>query len=100
MLSKTAPSASDANSLQGSWTGATDKHSASFQVISINGRDAQVKYNIDGTNGQGVGDIVKNAVLLSKVQFSSTDGLNGKVTFQSGKQTISLPVKRFTPKTA
>ncbi len=100
VLNKTAASAADANPLQGSWTGATEGHSASFQVVSINGRDAQVKYNFDGTSGQGVGDIVKNAVLLGKIQFSSTDGLNGKVTFQSGKQTISLAVKKFTPKTA
>lgn len=98
ILSKTT--AADSNPLLGSWTGATDTHSASFQITSINGRDAQVKYNIDGTSGQGVGDVVKNAVLLGKVQFSSTDGLNGKITFQSGKSTISFPVKKFTPKTA
>jgi hypothetical protein len=100
VLNKTAASAADTNPLQGSWTGATAGHSASFQVLSINGRDAQVKYNFDGHSGQGVGDIVKNAVLLGKIQFSSADGLNGKVTFQSGKQTISLAVKKFTPKTA
>jgi hypothetical protein len=100
ILSKTAASATDSNPLQGSWTGATASHSASFQVISINGRDAQVKYSFDGNSGQGVGDVVKNAVLLGKIQFSSTDGLNGKVTFQSGRQTISLAVKKFTPVTA
>jgi hypothetical protein len=100
VLGKTAASTADTNPLQGSWTGATAGHSASFQIASINGRDAQVKYNFDGHSGQGVGDVVKNAVLLGKVQFSSNDGSTGKVTFQSGKQTISLAVRKLTPKTA
>jgi hypothetical protein len=100
VLDKAAPPASDTNPLVGSWTGATVDHSVSFQVTSVNGRDAQVKYTIDGNSGHGVGDVVKNAVLLGKVQFSNIDGTNGTVTFQSGKKTISLPVKRFTPKTA
>jgi len=86
--------------LQGSWTGATASHSASFQVVSINGRDAQVKYNISGVSGQGVGDIVGNSVLLGKIQFTNIDGKNGKVTFQSGHQTIQLNVQKFVAKTA
>jgi hypothetical protein len=44
VLGKTAASTADTNPLQGSWTGATAGHSASFQIASINGRDAQVKY--------------------------------------------------------
>ena len=100
VLSKTADTTTPTNPLLGSWTGATAQHGASFQVISTNGRDAQVKYNVDGVSGTGVGDIVGNAVLLGKVQFSNIDGKNGKLTFQSGKQTISLPVQKFTPKTA
>jgi ribosomal protein S8E len=97
ILSKTADT--DVSPLQGSWTGANDKHKASFQVISINGRDAQVRYNIDGTSGQGVGDVFGNAVLLGKIQFSNINGLDGNVTFQSGHQTISLAVQKFTPQT-
>ena len=100
ILTKSADPAANANPLQGSWTGATAGHSVSFQVTSINGRDAQVKYNIDGTSGTGVGDIVGNAVLLGKIQFSNTDGKNGKVTFQSGHQTIQLAVQKFVSKTA
>ena len=88
------------NALVGSWTGADVDHSASFTVVSINGRDAQVKFNIDGNSGQGVGDVDQNAVLLSQIQFSNIDGTNGKVTFKSGGKTFSLPVKKFTPKTA
>ncbi len=100
ILDKTAASASDTNPLVASWTGATADHSISFTVTSINGRNAQVKYTIDGTSGTGVGDVVGNAVLLGKVQFSNIDGKNGKVTFQSGHQTFSLAVKKFVPKTA
>lgn len=100
VLTKAADSTANANPLLGSWTGATADQSASFQITSINGRNAQVKYNFDGQSGTGVGDIVGNAVLLGKIQFSNTDGTNGKVTFQSGHQTIQLAVKKFTPKTA
>ncbi len=100
ILDKAAGPATDTNPLVGSWTGANVDHSVSFTVTSINGRNAQVKYTIDGNSGTGVGDVVKNAVLLGKAQFSNIDGTNGTVTFQSGKKTITLPVKRFTPKTA
>ena len=88
------------NALVGSWTGATADHSVSFTVVSIDGRNAQVKFNIDGKSGQGVGDVDQNAVLFGKVAFTNIDGKNGKVTFQSGHQTFSLLVQKFTPKTA
>jgi hypothetical protein len=88
------------NVLVGSWTGADADHSVSFTVTSINGRDAQVKFTVDGNSGQGVGDVNGNSVLIGKVSFTNIDGTNGKVTFQSGHQTFSLPVKRFIPKTA
>src|SRR4029077_4616363 len=56
----------DQNKLVGSWVGSSDTQSSSFQVLSISGRDAQVRYNIDGQSGQGVGDVVNNSVLLAK----------------------------------
>ena len=101
VLSKDASAtAADVNPLVGGWSGATAEHGVSFTISSINGRDAQVKYSLDGTSGQGVGDVVGNSVLLGKAQFTNIDGTNGKVTFQSGKQAISIPVQRFVPKTA
>jgi hypothetical protein len=100
VLNKDATASADTNPLVGSWTGATAEHGVSFTVSSINGRDAQVKYSIDGNSGTAVGDVVKNAVLLAKAQFTNIDGTNGKVTFKSGQQTITIPVKRFVPKTA
>jgi hypothetical protein len=92
--------AADVNPLVGGWSGATAEHGVSFTISSVNGRNAQVKYSLDGNSGQGTGDVVKNSVLLGKAQFTNIDGLNGKVTYQSGKKTITIPVKRFVPKTA
>ena len=102
ILSKdTSAATTDANPLVGSWTGATVDHSASFTVSSIDGRDAQVKYAVDGRNGQGTGDVSKNSVLLGNVAFNNIDGTHGTVTYQTYlHQTITLPVTRFVPKTA
>jgi hypothetical protein len=101
VLSKDATASADTNPLVGSWTGATTDHTASFTVSSINGRDAQVKYIVDGRSGQGTGDVSKNSVLLGSVSFKNIDGKNGTVTYQTYQhQTITLPVTRFVPKTA
>ena len=101
VLTKDATASADPNPLVGSWTGATTDHTASFTVSSINGRDAQVKYIVDGRSGQGTGDVVKNSVLLGSVSFKNIDGKNGTVTYQTYQhQTITMPVKRFVPKTA
>ena len=101
LLTKDAAASAAANPLVGSWTGATADHTASFTVSSINGRDAQVKYSVDGNSGQGTGDVVKNSVLLGSVAFTNIDGTHGKVTYQTYQhQTITLPVTRFVAKTA
>jgi len=100
VLSKDATASADTNPLVGSWTGATVDHTASFTVSSINGRDAQVKYAVDGRSGQGTGDVSKNSVLLGSVSFKNIDGKHGTVTYQTYQhQTITLPVTRFVPKT-
>jgi hypothetical protein len=100
ILDKSAAPATDQNPLIGSWIGSSDTQSASFQVLSINGRDAQVRYTIDGQSGTGVGDVVNNAIVFGKVLLSVADGLNGKLTFPAPGQTLSLAVQKFTPKTA
>ncbi|MGA2289799.1 hypothetical protein [Bradyrhizobium sp.] len=99
ILAKSAAPA-DQNKLVGNWIGSTATQTAAFQVISISGRDAQVRYSIDGQTAQGVGDASKNAVNLGKVAFSTADGLNGTVTFPVGHNTYTLAVKKFSPKTA
>lgn len=98
ILTKAAAPA-DQNRLVGNWIGATATDSVAFQVLSISGRDAQVKYNVSGQTGQGVGDVHQNAVNLGKVSFATRDGLNGTVTYQVGSKTLSLAVKKFTPAT-
>jgi len=100
VIDKVAAPAADQNPLVGSWIGSTDTQSVSFQVLSISGRNAQVRYNINGQSGQGVGDVVNNSVLFGNVVFSNTDGLNGKLIFPAPGQTLSLDVTKFTPVTA
>lgn len=100
ILTKAPASTTDQNPLIGSWIGSTATQTASFQVLSINGRDAQVRYTIDGQSGTGVGDVIKNSITFGKVSLSVADGLNGKLIFPAPGQTLSLAVKKFTPKTA
>ncbi len=100
LLDKAAAAATDQNPLVGSWIGSSATQTVSFKVVSINGRDAQVSYNINGQSGTGVGDVDKNAIILGKVLLSVPNGLNGTVTYSSGGKTFSLAVKKFTPKTA
>ena len=101
ILSKAAAPA-DQNKLVGSWIGssATTGQSATFQVLSISGRSAQVKYSVNGHSAQGVGDVYKNTVTLGKVQVTSNDGLTGNVIFPVGRNTLSLSVAKYTPKSS
>ncbi|MGZ5876026.1 MAG: hypothetical protein ACXWKP_28470 [Bradyrhizobium sp.] len=100
VIDKVATPAADQNPLVGSWIGSTETQSASFQVLSISRRDAQVRYTINGQSSTGVGDVVNNAVIFGKVLLSVADGLNGKLTFPGPGQTLSLDVTKFTPTTA
>jgi len=100
ILDKAAAPATDQDPLVGSWIGSTDTQTASFRVLSIKGRDAQVRYTINGQSGTGVGDVVNNAIVFGKVLLSVADGLNGKLTFPAPGQTLSLAVTKFTPKTS
>ena len=99
ILDKAAAPA-DQNKLVGTWIGssAATGQTATFQVLSINGRDAQVKYTVNGHSAQGVGDVYKNTVTFGKVQVSSDDGVTGKVIFAVGRNTFSQSVTKYTPK--
>ena len=98
VLAKVAAPA-DQNKLVGTFIGtsATTGASATVQVLAINGRDAQIKATINGVSQQGIGTVFKNAVMFGKSLFSSDDGVHGTVTFQVGRQTLSLAVSRYTP---
>jgi hypothetical protein len=95
-------SGTDQNKLVGSWSGFSKENgqSAFFQVVSVDGRDAQVRFTANGATIQsGDGIVSKNAVMFgSKAQFSTTDGLNGTIIFKSGLKTYAVPVtKNKTP---
>ena len=98
VLSKSAAPAADQNKLVGIWNSdaSTPGQSASFQVRAISGRDAQVTYTVNGQTQQGIGTVYGNAVMFGKMQVSSDDGLNGKVIYPVGSQTLSLSVKKNT----
>jgi len=100
-LTKTAAPA-EQNKLVGSWIGSSVStgQTATFRVLAINGRDAQVQYTVNGNTMTGIGDVYKNVVTLGKVQVSSDDGVHGTVTFPVGHSTLTVQVTKFTPKTA
>jgi hypothetical protein len=98
ILDKAAAPA-DQNKLVGNWIGssATTGQTATFQVLSISGRNALIRYTVNGQSAQGVGDVYKNTVTFGKVQVTSNDGSTGTVIFPVGRNTLSLSVTKFTP---
>lgn len=102
ILDKQAAPPGDQNSLIGSWTGASSEngHAVSFTVVSIDGRDAKVRYTLDGVTQQGTGTVSKNTVMFNGAQITSRDGTTGNVVFQVRHQTFSMPVTKFKPPTS
>lgn len=98
ILTKSSDPPVDQNKLVGTWSGVsrTNGKSATFQVLSISGRDAQVKFIVNGQTRQGVGTVFKNAVSFAGAQISSDDGLNGTIRFPLGHQTFAVPVTKQT----
>jgi hypothetical protein len=94
----------DQNKLVGSWSGfsSTNQQSAFFQVVSVNGRDAQVRFTANGgTIQSGVGDVAGDTVMFgANAQFTTKDGLNGNVVFKVGHNTYSVPVTLNKTKTS
>jgi len=86
------------NKLVGSWSGfsKTNGQSAYFQVVSVDGRDAQVRFTANGGVIQsGAGIVYKNTVMFgSQAQFTSDDGKTGNIIFRAGSKTYSVPVTR------
>jgi hypothetical protein len=98
ILAKSAAAAPvDQSKLVGNWIGTTATTSATFRVLSIKGRDAQVQYTVNGRTVTGVGDVYKNTVTLGSVQVSSDDGVHGAVTFPVGHSTLTVQATKFTP---
>jgi len=101
ILNKDAP-ATQQSKMVGSWSGfsKTNGQSAFFQVVSVDGRDAQVRFTANGAQIQaGEGIVYQNTVMFgSKAQFTTNDGQTGNVVFKVGVKTYSVPVtKSKTP---
>ncbi|HLZ01917.1 MAG TPA: hypothetical protein VKR55_07160 [Bradyrhizobium sp.] len=88
----------DQNKLVGSWSGFSSGNgqSAFFQVVSVDGRDAQVRFSANGGAIQSGDAIVSgNAVMFgATAQFTSNDGQTGNVIFKVGHSTYSVPVTK------
>ncbi|MBR1090076.1 hypothetical protein JQ621_21645 [Bradyrhizobium manausense] len=97
-LSKQAPPADD-NRLIGSWGGYSSENgkSASFRVLSVNGKEALVSTTVNGVTQQGTGLVYKNVVMFGQTQISTDDGQNGKVIFQVGSKSFTVPVTKYPP---
>lgn len=96
VLEKQAPAADD-NKLTGSWGGYSADNggkSASFRVISVDGKDAQVSVTIGGVTHQGTGTVYKNVIMFGQTQISTDDGKTGKVIYQAGNKSFAIPVTK------
>ena len=101
VLNKDAAPA-DQSKLVGSWSGFSKDNgqSAFFQVVSVDGRDAQVRFSANGgTLQSGDGLVYQNTVMFgSKGQFTTNDGQTGTVVVQIGQKSYAVPVtKNKTP---
>lgn len=95
VLNKQAAS-TDQSKLVGTFSGFSSKNgqSAFVQVVSVDGRDAQVRFSANGGAIQSGDAIVSgNAVMFGSIaQFTTSDGQNGNVIFKVGHSTYSVPV--------
>ena len=97
-LEKQAPPASDSN-LMGSWGGYSSDNgkSASFKVLDVNGKEAQVSVTTDGVTRQGTGYVYKNVIMFGQAQIATDDGQNGKIIYQVGTKSFMVPVTKYPP---
>jgi hypothetical protein len=97
-LNKQAPPASDSN-LMGSWGGysADNGKSASFRVLSVDGKEARVSVTTDGITRQGTGIVYKNVIMFGQAQIATDDGKSGTITYQVGTKSFSVPVTKYPP---
>jgi hypothetical protein len=96
-------STADQSKLVGSWSGTGSGQSAFFQVVSVDGKDAQVRFTANGAtiqSGDGIMVGQSTAMFGSKATFTTTDGLHGNVVFKVGRNTYSVPVTQNKPATS
>ena len=97
-LEKQAPPASDSR-LVGSWGGysADNGKSASFRVLAVDGKEAQVSVTTDGVTRQGTGIVYKNVIMFGQAQIATDDGQNGNIIYQVGTKSFTVPVTKYPP---
>ena len=97
-LQKQAPPASDSR-LLGSWGGysADNGKSASFRVLAVDGKEAQVSVTTDGITRQGTGIVYNNVIMFGQAQIATNDGQNGNIIYQVGTKSFAVPVTKYPP---
>lgn len=70
---------------------------ASFRVLSVNGKEALVSVTTDGVTRQGTGIVYKNVIMFGQAQISTNDGKNGKVIYQLGSKSFTVAVTKYPP---
>ncbi|MBR0838585.1 hypothetical protein JQ607_00080 [Bradyrhizobium liaoningense] len=97
-LEKQAPPASDSR-LMGSWGGYSTENgkSASFRVLSVNGKEAQVSVTTDGITRQGTGIVYNNVIMFGQAQIATDDGKSGEIIYRAGSKSFTVPVKKYPP---
>ena len=70
---------------------------ASFKVLAVNGKEAQVSVTTDGVTRQGTGYVYKNVIMFGQTQIATDDGQNGKVIYQVGTKSFMVPVTKYPP---
>jgi hypothetical protein len=96
-------SSADQSKLIGSWSGTGSGQSAFFQVVSVDGKDAQVRFTANGAtvqSGDGITVGTNTVMFGSKATFTTTNGQTGNIVFSVGHKTYSLPVTKNKPATS
>lgn len=89
--------------LVGSWSGTGSGQSAFFQVVSVDGKDAQVRFTANGATvqtGDGITVGTNTVMFGSKATFTTSDGQTGNIVFSVGRKTYSVPVTKNKPATS
>ena len=71
--------------------------SASFKVLSVNGKEAEVSVTTEGITRKGTGFVYKNVIMFGQAQIASDDGQNGKIIYQVGTKSFVVPVTKYPP---
>jgi hypothetical protein len=105
VLAKVPAAGDQSQQLVGTWSGfsRTNGQSVTFQVVSVNGHDAQVKLAANNSPlVTGAATVSKNSVMLAgKGQFTmGADGQSGNVMLQIGSKSYAIPVARAKPTTS